>query len=94
MAPTMAASGLKSPLNGGYFQLSTLATNMRPFHTNLLVFSSPIDYKLTKLEIKVKFKVTLRLAVYRQSVCLGVKPIETHDQRFFSFQLNPCGISP
>jgi hypothetical protein len=38
-------------------------------------------------------KDTLRLAVYRQSVCLGVKPLETHDQRFFS-QLNPCGISP
>jgi hypothetical protein len=27
-----------------------------------------------------KFKVTLRLGVYRQSVCLGVKPRETHDQ--------------
>jgi hypothetical protein len=24
-------------------------------------------------------------------VCLGVKPLETHDQRFFP-QLNPCGI--
>jgi hypothetical protein len=29
------------------FQLSTLATNSRPFHTNLLVFSSPPDYQLT-----------------------------------------------
>jgi hypothetical protein len=28
-------------------------------------------------------KVTLRLAVYRQSVHLGVKSLETHDQRFF-----------
>jgi hypothetical protein len=28
-------------------------------------------------------RVTLRLAVYRQSVHLGVKPLETHDQRFF-----------
>jgi hypothetical protein len=28
-------------------------------------------------------KVTLQLAVYRQSVCLGIKPLETHDQRFF-----------
>jgi hypothetical protein len=27
-----------------------------------------------------KVKVTLRLAVYRQSVCLGVKSLETHDQ--------------
>jgi hypothetical protein len=31
----------------------------------------------------VKVKVILRLAIYRQSVCLGVKPLETHDQRFF-----------
>jgi hypothetical protein len=28
-------------------------------------------------------KVNLRLAVYRPSVCLGVKPFETHDQRYF-----------
>jgi hypothetical protein len=28
-------------------------------------------------------KVNLRLAVYRQSVRLGVKPLETHDQTFF-----------
>jgi hypothetical protein len=32
---------------------------------------------------------TLRLAVYRQSLHLDVKPLETHDQRFF--QLNSCG---
>jgi hypothetical protein len=35
------------------------------------------------VEVKVKVKVTLRLAVYRQSVHLGVKPLETHDQIFF-----------
>jgi hypothetical protein len=34
-------------------------------------------------KLKVKVKVTLRLAVYRQSVCLGIKPLETHDQKFF-----------
>jgi hypothetical protein len=39
-----------------------------------------------------KVKVTLQLAVYRQSVRLGVKPLETHDQTFF--QLNSCGNSP
>jgi hypothetical protein len=37
--------------------------------------------------IQVKVKVTLRLAVYRQSVRLGVKPLETHDQIFFSAEL-------
>jgi hypothetical protein len=29
----------------------------------------------------------------RETVCLGIKPHETHDQNFFS-QLNPCDISP
>jgi hypothetical protein len=29
----------------------------------------------------VTLKVTLRLMVYRQSVRLGAKPFETHDQR-------------
>jgi hypothetical protein len=33
-------------------------------------------------EDKVKVKVTLRLAVYRQSVLLGVTSLEVHDQRF------------
>jgi hypothetical protein len=36
---------------------------------------------------KVKVKVTLRLAVYHQSVRLGVKSLENHKQRHF-FQLN------
>jgi hypothetical protein len=44
------------------------------------------------LWVWVKVRVTLRLAVYRQSVHLGVKLLETHDQRFF--QLNPCSHSP
>jgi hypothetical protein len=38
-------------------------------------------------------RVTLRLAAYRQSVCLGARPLETHDHRFI-FQLNSCGNSP
>jgi hypothetical protein len=37
---------------------------------------------------QVKVKVTLLLVVYRQSVLLGVKPLETHDQSFF--QPNLC----
>jgi hypothetical protein len=32
----------------------------------------------------VKIEVTLRLAVYHQSFCIGVRPLEVHDQRFFS----------
>jgi hypothetical protein len=38
--------------------------------------------------------VTLRLAVYRQSVRLGAKPFEDYVQRYFSLQLNSCGHSP
>jgi hypothetical protein len=35
----------------------------------------------------IKVRVTLRLAVYRQSVRLGVRPLQTHDQRFFITEL-------
>jgi hypothetical protein len=42
-----------------------------------------LNYTTTGFKVKVKVKVTLRLAVYRQSVRLGVKPLETHDQIFF-----------
>jgi hypothetical protein len=38
--------------------------------------------------VRIRIRVTLRLAVYRQSVRLGDKPLETHDQYFF--QLNTC----
>jgi hypothetical protein len=56
--------------------------------------SSPVFSDIhTELAIqKVKVKVTLRLAVYRQSVRLGVKPLENYDHIFF--QLNSCGNSP
>jgi hypothetical protein len=43
--------------------------------------------------VRVSVRVTLRLAVYRQSVRLGDKPLETHDQYFFS-QLNTYGHNP
>jgi hypothetical protein len=44
------------------------------------------------IHITVKVKVTLRLAVCRQSVRLGAKPFETHCHHFFQF--NACGHSP
>jgi hypothetical protein len=43
--------------------------------------------------ITVKIRVYLRLEVYRQSIRLVDKPLETHDQRLF-FKLNPCAHSP
>jgi hypothetical protein len=42
--------------------------------------------------ILIRLRVTLRLTVYRQSVRLGAKPLESHDQR--CFQLNNCGYNP
>jgi hypothetical protein len=35
-------------------------------------------------KVRVRVKVTLYLAVYRQSVGIGGKPLETHDQYFFN----------
>jgi hypothetical protein len=46
------------------------------------------------LNVKVKVRVTLLLAVYRQSIRLGVNPFETHYQRSFFFHLIPCGNIP
>jgi hypothetical protein len=50
------------------------------------------DLNTALMPVKVKIKETLRLAVYRQSIRLGSRPLETHDQ--ISFQLNTCGNSP
>jgi hypothetical protein len=47
----------------------------------------------TALLLRVRLRVALRLAVYRQSVSLGAEPLETHGQNFFP-QLNTCGHSP
>jgi hypothetical protein len=50
---------------------------------SVLTFLPGGDYLTIQFIVKVKIKVTLRLAAYRQSVRL-VKPLKTHDQRFFS----------
>jgi hypothetical protein len=47
---------------------------------------------VSSVQTSVRGRVTLRLAVYHQTVRLCAKPFETHDQ--FFFQLNPCGYSP
>jgi hypothetical protein len=43
----------------------------------------PVQNCLTTHSVKVKVIVTLWLVVYCLSVHLGVKPLETHDQRLF-----------
>jgi hypothetical protein len=52
------------------------------------VFSSPPDYQLTNLRVRV----TLRLAVYGQSVRFGANPLRLMTSNFF--QLNTCCCSP
>jgi phosphohistidine phosphatase SixA len=49
-------------------------------------------WRISHNTIKHKVKITLRMEVYRQSVHLGAKTLEAHDQSFF--QLNPCGHNP
>jgi hypothetical protein len=45
-----------------------------------------LDFYIDIIYTRVRFRVrvTLRLAVYRQSVPLGAKPLENHGQYFFS----------
>jgi hypothetical protein len=43
--------------------------------------------ELPIFKVKVKVKVTLQLAVYRQSVLLGVKPLRPTTRDFFSTEL-------
>jgi hypothetical protein len=58
---------------------------------NLQALTCPTD-QIYCTNAKVRVSVTLRLAVYRQSVHLGAKPLDTHDQ--YLFQLNTCSYSP
>jgi hypothetical protein len=45
------------------------------------------------IRVRVGVRVTLRLAVYGQTVRSGTEPLETHGQNIFP-QLNTCGHSP
>jgi hypothetical protein len=42
-------------------------------------FRPPTDWFQVKITFRVRFRVTLRLVVYRQSVHFGAKPVEAHD---------------
>jgi hypothetical protein len=93
----------------------------RPFHSNLLVLPSQVDFQLTTdnwtlsltnqlLHVtsltktadnssqqltrcqRVSVGVILRQAVYRQSLRLGDRPLETHGHQCFSAE--SCGHSP
>jgi hypothetical protein len=60
--------------------------------TTVPVFTLYIYFK-TSNQIDAKVIVTIQLAVYRQSVGLGIMPLETHNPRFL-FQLYSCGSNP
>jgi hypothetical protein len=50
---------------------------------------------ITLRYFQTRVRVTLRLAVYRHSVRLGVKTFDIHDKNFRAFlQLNPSAHSP
>jgi hypothetical protein len=57
------------------------------------VLRSSLNDGYLTLPILQRARVTLLLAVYRQSVRLGAEALETHGQNFFS-QLNTCDHSP
>jgi hypothetical protein len=68
-----------------------LGSRTVPILSYRLLTSQNCNSQRTKPQLRVR--VTLRLAVYRQLVRLGDKPLETHDHKFF-FQLNLCSHSP
>jgi hypothetical protein len=72
-----------------YFNSVSLFTNL--FICLLFLFSSCLFF-FVRMFRSVRARVALRLAVYRQSVLLVDKPVETHDKYFF--QLNICCSSP
>jgi hypothetical protein len=55
--------------------------------TLLLKKGTTAFFMLAQSDIFVTVNVTLRLTVYRQSVCLDVKLFENHDQIFLSTEL-------
>jgi hypothetical protein len=70
-------------------EILLLATISQLVHT--------VDFQLTT-DYRVRIRVTLRLAVYRQSVRLSARPLQPHDHRFFFTEPFPsypfCDILP
>jgi hypothetical protein len=66
-------------------------TSVNSYYTILCGFTSQKIVLFTIIATSI-VRITLRLVVYRQSVRLGAKPLESHDQYFF--KVNTCGYSP
>jgi hypothetical protein len=86
------ASRLRFSLNGGSLPIPTfLTTDSRPFHTSLLVFSSPLDCQLTKLrESESESLYDWRFAANR--FVLVTSPLRLTTSNFI-FQQNTGGYS-
>jgi hypothetical protein len=80
---TVTAAHIKSFLHNQTFSITALSQFLP-----IPLFPSPHPGRLpsrNSTDLNVKVNVTLRLAVYRQLVRLGVKHLETHDLRAFTF---------
>jgi hypothetical protein len=71
------------------FTSSYLVTASNNGYSCASVLKSSLDGGSLPNASPSKVRVTLRLAVYRQSVCLGVMPLENHDQISFFFSTEP-----
>jgi hypothetical protein len=80
---TQSFSGSDSRVTHGHILLSQIRDFLK-LEGQIPVFVSPRDRGRTHSTTQVRVKVTLRLVVYHRSVPLGVKPLETHDQKLFS----------
>jgi hypothetical protein len=67
-------------------QLQSLLTSLRGVQLYCQIWTDSLSYFFS-VRVRVRVIVTLRLAVYLQSVRLGDKPLETHDQHFFNWIL-------
>jgi hypothetical protein len=71
----------------------SLPSNISESVIKLTLWKSSGSASLSK-SIRVRVRVTLRLSVYRKSVCLGDKPLLILTTSNFISQLNTCGYSP
>jgi hypothetical protein len=62
---------------------TTVDSQLAPLLCTALTTLNTVDRVIQLLHTENRVRITLRLAVYRQSVRLGDKPLETHDQNFY-----------
>jgi hypothetical protein len=73
-------TGLSFTVAGGSRQRSLSSAGLMTIFYCLTLSDSRLP---SPLNFRVRVKVTLRQAVYRQSVRLGIQPFEDHNRRIF-----------